>query len=101
MPEQWQSPKQNLTHDKRIVQALVSQGISIALGSAFTTQPADQHFVSPQSRGSNLRDLPNPCGNLTYRMMYSFYPIIVVQETRYVKKKYPAFTYVSCVIILN
>ena len=53
--------------NKCTVQALVSQGISIALGSAFTTQPADQHFVSPQSRGSNLRDRPNPCGNLTYR----------------------------------
>lgn len=42
-----------------IVQALVSQGISIALGCAFSTQPADQLIVSPQSRGSNLRVLSN------------------------------------------
>ena len=54
-----------------IVQALVSQGISIALGCTFTTQPADHLIVSPRSRGSNLRDKPDPCGNLTYRMMYS------------------------------
>ena len=57
-----------------IVQALVSQGISTALGCAFTTLPADQRIVSPQSCGSSLRERPNPCGNLTYRK----YPIFRV-----------------------
>ena len=41
--------------------------ISIALGYALTTHPANQLIVSPQSRGSNLRIKPNPYGNLTYR----------------------------------
>ena len=61
-----------------IVQALVSQGISIALGCTFTTQPADHLIVSPRSRGSNLRDKPDPCGNLTYRMMYSVFYVSIV-----------------------
>ena len=56
-----------------IVQALVSQGISTALGCAFTTLPADQRIVSPQSCGSSLREIPNPCGNLTYRNYLIFF----------------------------
>ena len=68
-----ESARNSSTKSKCTVQALVSQGISIALGCAFTTQPADQLFVSPRSRGSNLREYPDPCGNLTYRMMYSVF----------------------------
>ena len=48
--------KNHAQWETRIVQALASQGISIALGCAFTTRPADHLIVSPRSRGSNLRD---------------------------------------------
>lgn len=74
-----------------IVQALVSQGISTALGCAFTTLPADQRIVSPQSCGSSLREYPNPCGNLTYRNISKyirFTLLIVALGSQSVKKKH-------------
>ena len=74
-----------------IVQALVSQGISTALGCAFTTLPADQRIVSPQSCGSSLREYPNPCGNLTYRNISKyirFTLLIVAPGSQSVKKKH-------------
>lgn len=74
------------------VQALVSQGISIALGCAFTTQPADHLIVSPQSRGSNLRgNPPIPVVTSPTENKYFFYQNIVVHRGMGVKKKMKVF----------